>query len=682
MAVGGMILGGRYRLLEILGDGGTARVFRAQDERLGRIVAVKILHQQYLGQPDFVRRFQQEAQLAAGLTHPNIVSIYDVDRDDDTYYIVMEYVEGGSLKRLIVRDAPLPLSTVIPLMRELGQALDVAHGRGIIHRDIKPENILLTPDHTVKVSDFGIARALTTAGQTATGMVLGSVSYFSPEQAQGQPATAESDLYSSGIVLYEMLTGRLPFTAGNPLATAMQHITQEPAPPRSVVPSLPPAVDTVVLKAIDKNPARRYHSGVALAAALAAIVAAPPARDNTTIVASRAATAVYPAHAPAAAPMRGPRPAGPRAAAAAAPQRRRAPVLPLLLLLLLGGGGAYAYTHPSWLPSLFGGGGPTAAPVANTPTTPPPSPTASAVTASTTAGATTATGGSRGGTGPGPILPTATSATGTTTPSVGAASPTFTGAGSPTAPGAVAGSPTPSGTATGTAAAASATASAASSTQTPSETVSPTTSATARAKNAGASRHGRGTATITTGTGYSSGPDGGFAATDPRDRFTPNAQAYAVLHLHNVPVEASIAAMWTFPGGKHVPYPLGSAALSSPSFWVQQPVAGPGAYSVSALVDGKTVGTRHFSVSTEAAGAGTSQGASTQAGQAGQPVQIYPVGAQGQGKHNGRDKGHGNGKGSNGGDGGNSGNGGNGGDSAPNAPAEMFGVAGSGAPVV
>jgi len=326
MAAGGMILGGRYRLLEILGDGGTARVFRAQDERLGRVVAVKVLHQQYLGQPDFVRRFQQEAQLAAGLTHPNIVSIYDVDRDDDTYYIVMEYVEGGSLKRLIVREAPLPLSTVIPLMRELGQALDVAHGRGIIHRDIKPENILLTPDHAVKVSDFGIARALTTAGQTATGMVLGSVSYFSPEQAQGQPATAESDLYSSGIVLYEMLTGRLPFTAGNPLATAMQHITQEPAPPRAVVPSLPPAVDTVVLKAIDKNPVRRYHSGVALAAALAALAAAPPARDNTTSAASRAATAVYPAHGPA----RGRRrraPAPPRARAPAAalgtPGRRR-----------------------------------------------------------------------------------------------------------------------------------------------------------------------------------------------------------------------------------------------------------------------------------------------------------------------------------------------------------------------
>jgi len=159
---------------------------------------------------------------------------------------------------------------------------------------------------------------------------------------------------------------------------------------------------------------------------------------------------------------------------------------------------------------------------------------------------------------------------------------------------------------------------------------------------------------------------------DPRARFAPNTQAYAVLHLHNVPVGASIAALWTFPGGKHVPYPLGSAALSSPSFWVQQQVAGPGAYSVSALVDGRTVGTRHFSVSTDAPGAGTSQGASPQAGQAGQPAQVYPVGALGHGKHDGRSKGHGNNKGSNGGAGA----------SAPNAPAGTFGVAGSGAPVV
>jgi len=241
MVMQGTVLGGRYHLLDVIGDGGMARVFRAEDARLGRVVAVKILHRHYLAQPEFVRRFEQEARLAAGLSHPNIVAIYDVDRQGDTYYIVMECVEGGSLKGLIARDAPLPLSLAAAIMRQLGQALDAAHARGVVHRDIKPENILLTPSHDVKVGDFGIARALTSPAQTATGMVMGSVSYFSPEQAQGKPATAESDLYSSGIVLYEMLTGRLPFAAGNPVATAMQHITQEPAPPRAIVPALPPA---------------------------------------------------------------------------------------------------------------------------------------------------------------------------------------------------------------------------------------------------------------------------------------------------------------------------------------------------------------------------------------------------------------------------------------------------------
>src|SRR5919204_536925 len=213
----GSILGGRYRLLDVLGDGGMARVFRAQDERLQRIVAVKILHQQYRGQPAFVRRFEQEAQLAASLAHPTIVAIYDLSRDDDTYYIVMEYVAGSSLKEVIAHEGRLPLDRAIVITRQLGQALDFAHSHGVIHRDIKPENILLTPADQVKVSDFGIARALTSAGQTATGIVLGSVSYFSPEQAQGKPATAESDIYSSGIVLYEMLTGRVPFAADPPL---------------------------------------------------------------------------------------------------------------------------------------------------------------------------------------------------------------------------------------------------------------------------------------------------------------------------------------------------------------------------------------------------------------------------------------------------------------------------------
>src|SRR5919204_5994290 len=349
----GSILGGRYRLLDVLGDGGMARVFRAQDERLHRSVAVKILHQQYLGQPEFVRRFEQEAQLAAGLAHPTIVAIYDLSRDDDTYYIVMEYVAGSSLKEVIAREGRLPLDRAIIITRQLGQALDFAHSHGVIHRDIKPENILLTPADQVKVSDFGIARALTSPGQTATGIVLGSVSYFSPEQAQGQPATAESDIYSSGVVLYEMLTGRVPFAADNPVATAMQHLTQQPTPPRALVPALPAAVDGVVLKALHKDPRGRFHSGAALADALAAAALAPPLQPVPGAGYSRPAVSPWP-HPRAARTGHVSRSPG------ASPSRRRTPLLPLALLVLVGGGVAYAATQGPHLDvgRFFAGGPP------------------------------------------------------------------------------------------------------------------------------------------------------------------------------------------------------------------------------------------------------------------------------------------------------------------------------------
>src|SRR5919202_4849466 len=320
----GSILGGRYRLLDVLGDGGMARVFRAQDERLQRIVAVKILHQQYLGQPAFVRRFEQEAQLAASLAHPTIVAIYDLSRDDETYYIVMEYVAGSSLKEVIARESRLPLDRAIIITRQLGQVID-----------------------------FAIARALTSPGQTATGIVLGSVSYFSPEQAQGQPATAESDIYSSGVVLYEMLTGRVPFAADNPLATAMQHITQQPLPPRALVPTLPAAVDGVVLKALHKDPRGRFHSGAALADALAAAALVPPLQSAPGAGYSRPAVSPWP-------PPRAARTGQMSRPPGAAPSHRRAPLLPLALLVLMGGGVAYAATQGSHLNlgRLFAGGPP------------------------------------------------------------------------------------------------------------------------------------------------------------------------------------------------------------------------------------------------------------------------------------------------------------------------------------
>ena len=262
------LLGGRYRLLDPVGDGGMASVFRAEDERLARIVAVKILHQRHLGEHGFVRRFEQEARLIAALSHPNIVTIHDFGHDDDAYYIVMEYVDGGSLRDLMTREGPLPLERVRDIARQLGLALDATHAQGVVHRDIKPDNILLGANDQVKISDFGIARGLAQPRQTATGFILGSAGYLSPEQARGQAATIASDIYSTGIVLYEMLLGSPPFMADSPLATALCHITQQPAPLSGRVPSLPPEAAAAVLRALNKDPDRRFPSASALAAAL------------------------------------------------------------------------------------------------------------------------------------------------------------------------------------------------------------------------------------------------------------------------------------------------------------------------------------------------------------------------------------------------------------------------------
>jgi len=290
----GRLFGGRYRVVATLGDGGMARVYKAVDERLGRLVAVKTLHPQYNTQPVFVARFEGEARLAAGLSHPNTISVYDIGRDDDgVHYIVMEYVEGETLKHLIRREAPLPLPVCTAIVRQILLALDDARARGVVHRDIKPENIFLTPARQVKVGDFGIARALDATSVTPPGMVLGSVSYFSPEQALGQPATAQSDLYAAGVVLYEMLTGRLPFVAESPLAVAIKHVDEAPAPPSVYNPLVPPAVDAVALRALDKDPARRFYSGAALADALAGAAAtAPPQGDTYTLPAGDDATVV------------------------------------------------------------------------------------------------------------------------------------------------------------------------------------------------------------------------------------------------------------------------------------------------------------------------------------------------------------------------------------------------------
>ncbi|MDF2499920.1 MAG: prkC [Anaerosporomusa subterranea] len=248
----------RYTLLECVGSGGMADVYRAHDKLLDRSVAVKILHSQFNNDDEFISRFQREAQAAARLSHPNIVNIYDVGKDQDVDYIVMEYVSGETLKQRIQRLGPLPTEMVAFIAIEIAEALENAHQNKIIHCDIKPHNILITRTGRVKVTDFGIARAATSATMTQTGTILGSVHYFSPEQAKGVMITAKSDIYSLGVVMYEMLTGNVPFTGETPISIALKHLQEEVQPPRQVNPEIPPILDMIVVKSLAKNPDDRY----------------------------------------------------------------------------------------------------------------------------------------------------------------------------------------------------------------------------------------------------------------------------------------------------------------------------------------------------------------------------------------------------------------------------------------
>lgn len=256
----GDILSERYRILERIGDGGMAIVYKALDSALGRVVAVKVLRPQYAGDKEFVERFRREAQSAASLSHPNIVSIFDVGMFDGVYYIVMEYVKGDNLKNIIRADAPLPFERAVNITKQICEALQHAHENNVIHRDIKPHNILVTKDDRVKVTDFGIARAASTTSLTETGVVIGSVHYFSPEQARGGHVEARSDLYSVGIILYEMVTGRVPFSGDTPIATALMHIQQSVPEPRLCNASLDPILNGIICKALEKNPEKRYRS--------------------------------------------------------------------------------------------------------------------------------------------------------------------------------------------------------------------------------------------------------------------------------------------------------------------------------------------------------------------------------------------------------------------------------------
>ena len=264
------ILAERYRLTEQIGKGGMAIVYKAIDMRTGHNVAIKVLRPEYNEDAEFVSRFQREAEAASKMTHHNIVNLLDVGMDGGNRYLVMEYVQGKTLKEVIQERGKLNAPLACQIAIRILSALEHAHRNGIVHRDIKPQNILVHADGHIKVADFGIARIADSSTLTRGDNVMGSVHYFSPEQARGEGANATSDIYSTGIVLYEMLTGRVPYDGENPVAVAMQHLHAQPAPIQSLAPDVPPAVVRVCMKAMEKNPAMRYQSARDMAADLRA----------------------------------------------------------------------------------------------------------------------------------------------------------------------------------------------------------------------------------------------------------------------------------------------------------------------------------------------------------------------------------------------------------------------------
>lgn len=261
----GKVLDNRYELVEFIGKGGMALVYRAIDRRTGHNVAVKILRPEYNQDAEFCTRFEREAVAASKMSHHNIVNLLDVGQDDNMRYLVMEYVRGRTLKEVIKQNGPLKPAVAAQVAIRILSALQHAHKNGIIHRDIKPQNILVHSDGLIKVGDFGIARVVGSNTISTDDIVMGSVHYFSPEQAKGEPVTAASDLYSVGVVLYEMLTGKPPFDGETPVAIAMQHIGGKAQPIREIDPSIPPALERVVEKAMEKRPERRYQSALEMA---------------------------------------------------------------------------------------------------------------------------------------------------------------------------------------------------------------------------------------------------------------------------------------------------------------------------------------------------------------------------------------------------------------------------------
>jgi serine/threonine-protein kinase len=292
---------GRYRIVRKLGTGGMANVYLAEDEVLGRRVAIKILNDRHAGDDQFVERFRREAKNAASLSHPNIVSIYDRGEAEGTYYIAMEFLDGRSLKELIVARGPAPVNVAIDYARQILAAIRFAHRHGIVHRDIKPHNVLVDAEGRLKVTDFGIARA-GTSQMTEAGSIIGTAQYLSPEQAKGAPVDQTSDLYSVGVVLYELLTGVVPFSGDTPVEIAMKHLSVTPEPPSAKRAEIPRELDMVVLRALAKDPADRYQSAEEMDADLARVARgaaiSPATEEAATAIISRppstAVTAITP----------------------------------------------------------------------------------------------------------------------------------------------------------------------------------------------------------------------------------------------------------------------------------------------------------------------------------------------------------------------------------------------------
>ena len=279
---------GRYRIQRKLGAGGMADVYLAEDQELGRRVAIKILNGRHANDDQFIERFRREAKNAAALNHPNIVSIYDRGEAEDTYYIAMEFLDGRTLKELVVSRGAAPINVAIEYARQILSALRFAHRHGIVHRDIKPHNVLVDAEGRVKVTDFGIARA-GTSQMTETGSIVGTAQYLSPEQARGGEVDPRSDLYSLGVVLYELLTGKTPFDGETPVEIAMKHLSNAPKPPSKLRPDVTPELDKVVLRALAKNPDDRYQSADEMEADLERVARGAP------VSAATAATQVLPA---------------------------------------------------------------------------------------------------------------------------------------------------------------------------------------------------------------------------------------------------------------------------------------------------------------------------------------------------------------------------------------------------